>query len=127
MTNSTMRSPISTGSSNIFNALLRLAEIDSGVRRAGFRRVELAGVTTELMELYEPLAEEKHVALTVDAPEGIAVRGDPDLLAQAIGNLVDNAIKYTPCEREGGIAHCIRCEGPGGSCGHRHRAGNRRS
>lgn len=83
---------------NIFNALLRLAEIDSGVRRAGFRRVELAGVTTELMELYEPLAEEKHVALTVDAPEGIAVRGDPDLLAQAIGNLVDNAIKYTPCE-----------------------------
>jgi signal transduction histidine kinase len=82
---------------NIFNALLRLAEIDSGVRRAGFRRVELAGVTTELMELYEPLAEEKRVALTVDAPEGIAVRGDPDLLAQAIGNLVDNAIKYTPC------------------------------
>jgi signal transduction histidine kinase len=82
---------------NIFNALLRLAEIDSGVRRAGFRRVELAGVTTELMELYEPLAEEKHVALTVDTPEGIAVRGDPDLLAQAIGNLVDNAIKYTPC------------------------------
>jgi signal transduction histidine kinase len=82
---------------NIFNALLRLAEIDSGVRRAGFRRVELAGVTTELTELYEPLAEEKHVAMTVVAPEGIAVRGDPDLLAQAIGNLVDNAIKYTPC------------------------------
>ncbi|MGA3005245.1 MAG: ATP-binding protein [Acetobacteraceae bacterium] len=82
---------------NIFNALLRLAEIDSGVRRSGFRRVELADVTTELLELYEPLAEEKHVALMVDAPEGIAVRGDPDLLAQAIGNLVDNAIKYTPC------------------------------
>jgi signal transduction histidine kinase len=82
---------------NIFNALLRLAEIDSGVRRAGFRRVELAGVTTELLELYEPLAEEKPVALTVDAPEGIAVRGDPDLLAQAIGNLIDNAIKYTQC------------------------------
>ncbi len=81
----------------IFNALLRLAEIDSGVRRAGFRRVDLAGVATELMELYEPSAEDKHVALTVDVPSGMAVRGDPDLLAQAIGNLVDNAIKYTPC------------------------------
>jgi signal transduction histidine kinase len=88
---------------NIFNALLRLAEIDSGVRRAGFRRVELAGVTTELTELYEPLAEEKHVAMTVEAPEGIAVRGDPDLLAQAIGNLVDNAIKYTPCGGKVGL------------------------
>ena len=81
---------------NIFNALLRLAEIDSGVRRAGFRRVELAGVTTELAELYEPLAEDKHVALTVDAPEDGGARRSR-LLAQAIGNLVDNAIKYTPC------------------------------
>jgi signal transduction histidine kinase len=86
----------------IFNALLRLAEIDSGVRRAGFRRVELAPVTTELLELYEPLAEEKDVALTAEVPTGIAVRGDPDLMAQAIGNLVDNAIKYSP--REGRVA-----------------------
>lgn len=82
---------------NIFNALLRLAEIDSGVRRSGFRRVELAPMTIELMELYEPLAEEKNIALTVEAPPEPAVRGDPDLLAQSIGNLVDNAIKYTPC------------------------------
>jgi signal transduction histidine kinase len=86
----------------IFNALLRLAEIDSGGRRAGFRRVELAPVTTELLELYEPLAEEKDVALTAEVPTGIAVRGDPDLMAQAIGNLVDNAIKYSP--REGRVA-----------------------
>lgn len=80
----------------IFNALLRLAEIDSGVRRAGFRRVDLAPLTTELMELYEPLAEDKDVALDISAPGGLAVRGDPSLLAQAIGNLVDNAIKYAP-------------------------------
>ncbi len=80
----------------IFNALLRLAEIDSGVRRSGFRHVALAPVIAELMELYEPVAEEKEVALTVDAADGLAVHGDPSLLAQAIGNLVDNAIKYVP-------------------------------
>lgn len=80
----------------IFNALLRLAEIDSGVRRAGFRQVDLAGITTELAELYEPAAEDKEIAFTVTAPEEVFVAGDPNLLAQAIGNLVDNAIKYTP-------------------------------
>jgi len=81
----------------IFNALLRLAEIDSGIRRAGFRRVDLGSVTNELMELYEPLAEEKGVTLTVAAAPDLAVRGDPNLIAQAVGNLIDNAIKYAPC------------------------------
>lgn len=81
---------------NVFNALLRLAEIDSGVRRAGFREVDLAVVATELTELYEPLAEDKGIIMNADVPQAIRVHGDPNLLAQAIGNLVDNAIKYTP-------------------------------
>ena len=80
----------------IFNALLRLAEIDSGVRRAGFRYVALAPVVGELRDLYEPVAEDKEVVLTVDAAADMAVHGDPNLLAQAIGNLVDNAIKFVP-------------------------------
>jgi signal transduction histidine kinase len=80
----------------IFNALLRLAEIDSGVRRASFRQVDLSRITTEVVELYDPAAEDKEITLTVEAPEGVFVVGDPHLLAQAIGNLLDNAIKYTP-------------------------------
>ena len=80
----------------IFNALLRLAEINSGVRRAEFRRVALSPVVAELMELYEPVAEEKAVSLTADVLEPAVVQGDPYLLAQAIGNLFDNAIKYVP-------------------------------
>jgi signal transduction histidine kinase len=81
----------------IFNALLRLAEIDSGVRRSGFRRVGLAELATEVAELlYAPLTEEKGAAFTVAAQPGLAVNGDPYLLAQAVGNLVDNAVKYVP-------------------------------
>ncbi len=81
----------------IFNALLRLAEIDSGVRRAGFRKVDLAAIATEVGELYGPPTEEKQAAFVIDATPGPMVNGDPYLLAEAIGNLVDNAVKYTPC------------------------------
>lgn len=93
----------------VFNALLRLAEIDSGVRRSGFRRVELADLATEVAELYAPLTEEKSVVFTVDAQSGLAVNGDPHLLAQAIGNLVDNAVKYTPRDGKVGL-HVASCD-----------------
>jgi signal transduction histidine kinase len=79
----------------IFNALLRLAELDSGVRRAGFRRVELADLVDEVADVYGPSAEEKGIALNVDVEDRASVTGDPFLLAQAVGNLVDNAVKYT--------------------------------
>jgi signal transduction histidine kinase len=81
----------------VFNALLRLAEIESGARRAAFRALDLSDVAAEVGELYTPLAEEKGIAVTVEAPTGMVIDGDPDLLAQAMGNLVDNAIKYAPC------------------------------
>jgi signal transduction histidine kinase len=81
---------------DMFNALLRLAEIDSGVRRSGFERVELAPVLNEVIELYEPIAEAKSVELAAEMAPGVATEGDPSLLAQAIGNLVDNAVKYAP-------------------------------
>jgi signal transduction histidine kinase len=80
----------------VFNALLRLAEIDSGVRRSGFREVDLGEIATEVADLYGALAEEKRVSFLLDAPAGLMVDGDPYLLAQAAGNLADNAIKFTP-------------------------------
>jgi signal transduction histidine kinase len=81
----------------VFNALLRLAEIDSGLRRSGFRRVDLADLATEVAELYAPLTEEKGAEFGVDTQRGLTVNGDPYLLAQAVANLVDNAVKYAPC------------------------------
>jgi signal transduction histidine kinase len=85
----------------IFNALLRLAEIDSGARLSGFRQVHLAEIAAEVIELYSFVAEEKAIALTLDADPDLVVVGDPFLLAQAIGNLVDNAVKY--CTSPGAV------------------------
>jgi signal transduction histidine kinase len=78
----------------IFKALLRLAEIDSGARLAGFREVRLCEIAADVADLYGPLAEDKAIDLTWDVPDQLTVWGDPQLLAQAIGNLVDNAVKY---------------------------------
>jgi signal transduction histidine kinase len=79
-----------------FNALLRIARIESGARRAAFARVDLAALLEDLAELYEPLAAEKGQALTLRCDGPALVTGDRDLLFQALANLVDNAIKYTP-------------------------------
>jgi signal transduction histidine kinase len=80
----------------VVNAVLRLAEIDPRLRRSGFRRVELADLAAEVAELYAPLIEEKAAAFGVHAQTGLVVNGDPYLLAQAVANRVDNAVKYTP-------------------------------
>ena len=81
-----------------FNALLRIAEIEAGARRAGFKTLDLQPVITDVADFYEPMAERKGVSLVVDnepASDGL-LAGDPSLLFEAIGNLVDNAIKFTP-------------------------------
>jgi signal transduction histidine kinase len=80
----------------IFSALLRLAEIDSGARRSGFVRVDAAAVAAEVVEFYEPAAEQKGVVFSFQAAGEAAVAGDPVLLAQAVSNLIDNSLKSVP-------------------------------
>ncbi|MDB5364500.1 MAG: cusS 3 [Rhodospirillales bacterium] len=85
-----------------FSALLRISEVESGARRAGFASVDLAQIAADAVEFYEPVAEAKNIALTIEHASDGAFRtlpGDPSLLFEAIGNLVDNALKFTP---EGG-------------------------
>ena len=79
-----------------FNALLRIARIESGERRAAFASVELDRLLRDVVEFYEPLAEEKQQSLNLHTGAGGAIAGDRDLLFQAFANLLDNAIKYTP-------------------------------
>jgi signal transduction histidine kinase len=83
----------------VVTALLRIAEIEHNRRLEGFGRVQLAPLVREVGDLYEPIAEDKHVTLQVEAADAAAVHGDRDLLFEAVANLVDNAVKFTP---EGG-------------------------
>ena len=78
----------------IFNALLRLAEIDTGMRRSGFVQVNANELAAEVVEFYSPAAEVKGVTLSFVSNGPMLVSGDPTLLAQAVGNLIDNALKY---------------------------------
>ena len=80
----------------IFDALLRLAEIDAGLRRSGFVSLDLADLAAAAVEFYAPAAELKNIRLTLHAQGPLAVSGDPVLIAQALGNLIDNALKYAP-------------------------------
>ena len=80
----------------IFNALLRLAQIDSGMRRSGFVPLDAAKVAAEAVEFYLPAAEIKGVSLTYRGNSPAPTSGDPVLLAQAVNNLIDNALKYVP-------------------------------
>ena len=78
----------------IFNALLRLAEIDTGARRSGFVSVDVARVASDVVEFYQPVAELKGVSLSWESSGELTLAGDPLLMAQAVSNLVDNALKY---------------------------------
>lgn len=84
----------------IFDALLRLAEIDAGMRRSGFVSLDVADLAANAVEFYEPAAELKNIELRVRSNGSLPVSGDPVLLAQALSNLIDNALKYAP---EGGF------------------------
>ena len=80
----------------IFNALLRLAEIDSGMRRSGFVTVDLAEIAAAAVDFYQPAAELTGSRLQLLREGPATVSGDRVLLAQAVSNLIDNALKYTP-------------------------------
>ena len=79
-----------------FNALLRIARIESGERRAAFAVVDLQRLLHDVVGFYAPLAEDRQQSLELSVNAAAPVPGDRDLLFQAFANLLDNAIKYTP-------------------------------
>lgn len=94
-----------------FIAILRISELESRVRSAAFTALDLDRLLLQVAELYQPLAEEAGVRLAVVCAAGASIEADGKLLFEALSNLVDNAIKFTPA---GGGVRLELASGPGG-------------
>ncbi len=95
------------GAMTAVTALLRISQLESGVRRGAFAAIDLAGICRDAFDLLEPLAEVKGVAMRLEGGDATLL-GDADLLREAVVNLVDNAVKFTPA----GGAVTIGCGHP---------------
>ncbi len=120
--------------SRIFQALLRIAEAEAGARRAAFAPLDLPEVLRDAAEFYEAMAEDAGQLLATELPGALPMVGDRDLLLQAVANLLDNAMKFTPAggtitlsaRQEGGHAViAVADSGPGLSPEDRARAMDR--
>jgi signal transduction histidine kinase len=118
----------------IFQAVLRIAEVEAGARRAAFAPTDLVPMLADIAELYGAAAEAREQRLEVALPESLPLVGDRDLLGQAVANLLDNALKFTPeggvvrlaaREETGGIEIEVADDGPGMPEDDRQRAGER--
>jgi hypothetical protein len=117
----------------VFQALLRISEIEAGTRRSAFARVDIAPMLIEIEELYGLLAEEQGISLAVVAAPEVPAYGDKALIHQAIANLVDNAVKFSPpggtvrvtASTRGKVDITVTDEGPGIPASERARATER--
>ena len=80
----------------ILNSLMDISEAETGTMKLAFEDVNLAELIHEVTDLYEHVADEAQVRVTTDVPPVLSLRADRTRLRQAVANLVDNAIKYTP-------------------------------
>ena len=87
---------------NTIAALLRISSIENERRHSAFQDMDLAALCTELHEFFLPLAQAKGITVSIAAPIPVHKNGDPDLMREAIANLIDNALKFTP---RGGAVH----------------------
>ncbi len=89
-----------------FNALLSIARAESGERRQDWTEVDLTGLLEQMAELYDAAAEEAELKFSADIERGLTLHGNRQLLAQAVTNLLDNAMKFTP--KDGHVSLCAR-------------------
>jgi len=77
-------------------ALLRLAEVEYGPKSRQFRPIDLSAICSDLFEFFEPLAASKSIKMTLEVQSPVQILGDGDLIREAVSNLIENAIKFTP-------------------------------
>jgi len=113
------------------DALLRIAQAQGGAASAEVASIDLAQLAAEVVELYEPVAVEREIALHLDASEPAMMRGSRQLLAHALANLIDNALKFTPpggkvavqvLRKQSGLQLIVADSGPGIAAADRERA-----
>ena len=88
---------------HLINTTLDMAEVDAGVTHTEKERVNLSQLLTDLCELFEAAAEEKHIALKLKLEQNCYIVGQKPHLQRMLANLLDNALKYTPSKGEVGI------------------------
>lgn len=106
----------------VFDSLLRIATAEAGMDAVDFKSIDLAALAQDVTELYRPLAEEKGIELELSAEPPAEIRGQHELMAQAIANVLDNAVKFTPTggrisvvvrHRNGAVVLTVADSGPG--------------
>jgi signal transduction histidine kinase len=80
-----------------FNALLMISRVEAGSIAAEMQEVDVSAIAADSAELYEPVADEAGLALEADIAPDLRVKGNRELIGQALTNLLDNAIKYAEC------------------------------
>jgi signal transduction histidine kinase len=118
-----------------FAALLRIAQIEGGARRAGFRSCDLTAIGATVVEAFAPSAEDQRQTLTLEAAGPAPVEGDLELLTQMLVNLVENALRHagpdthivvaTGRDGEGAPWLSVRDNGPGVPASERQRVFDR--
>ena len=93
-------------------ALLRIADLQNGWRSTDFQPCNLAALLEETVEIFQPVAEERQISLSAVIEAHAYVDGEWDLLVEAVANLVDNALKFTPPGGHVGVFLRSRLEGP---------------
>jgi len=96
----------------MITTLLRIGEIEAGRRHRGVATFDLAALVEEVAQIYQPLAEDAGIALDVAGAPGLAITADRGLILEAIANLVQNAIKFTPPGGQIHLAALATPEGP---------------
>ena len=108
--------------SRSISAILRVSAIENAARKTKFKDFDLAAICAQVFDFYEPLAESKGVKMAMAAAGPVPLRGDEDLMREAVSNLVDNALKFAPeggaVRIEAGVADkapflCVSDTGPG--------------
>ncbi len=108
-----------------FNALLMISRVEAGQAPAEMSAIDISGIAHDSAELYEPVAEDCGLKLVTEIADGIEIKGNRELVGQALGNLIDNAVKYAEgsggepeirinlSRREGDVVLSVSDSGPG--------------